>query len=443
MIVQRPPRPPAPHERRVFLLALGAGLPGVVATIALLARGDYAPRVVWTLGGVVVGTWVIVTLVLRERIVRPLQTLSNMLAALREGDFSLRARLSHSDDALGLALMEINLLGDTLRSQRLGALEATSLLRAVMSEIDVAIFAFDDEGKLRLANRAGERLLAQPYDRLADRTAESLGLAELLRGESPRVHDRAFPERGGRWEVRRTIFRQEGRPLVLLVVTDVTKSLREEELQAWQRLVRVLSHEINNSLAPIKSIAGTLQGVAAHAAHGEARGDMERGLEIIAARADSLARFMSSYARLARLPAPARRPFDLGTVVRRTAGLEARMPVRVEDGPPTELHGDPDQVEQALINLIRNAVDASVESNGSVQVSWHVDPQWVEVQVIDEGTGIAGTTNLFIPFFTTKPEGTGIGLVLSRQIAEGHGGTLSIENRTDRSGAIATLRFPR
>ncbi|MBL8962344.1 MAG: PAS domain-containing sensor histidine kinase [Gemmatimonadetes bacterium] len=438
----RPPRPPAPHERRVFLLALSAGLPGVVATIALLLNGNYAPRVTWTLGGFVLGTWIVVTLVLRERIVRPLQTLSNMLAALREGDFSLRARLSHSDDALGLALMEINLLGDTLRSQRLGALEATSLLRAVMSEIDVAIFAFDDGNRLRLANRAGERLLAQPYDRLAGRAADALGMAEFLTGPTPRVHERTFPERRGRWEVRRTTFRQEGRPHLLLVVTDVTKSLREEELLAWQRLVRVLSHEINNSLAPIKSIAGTLQGVTERTATGEAREDMTRGLEVIASRAESLQRFMSSYARLARLPAPVRRPFDLGALVRRAAGLEARVAVRVVEGPPMEVRGDPDQVEQALINLVRNAADAALEAQGGVQVQWSQDGPWSEVQVLDEGPGIDGTANLFIPFFTTKPEGSGIGLVLSRQIAEGHGGSLALENRADRKGAVARLRLP-
>lgn len=441
-MIPRPPRPPAPHERRVFLLALSAGLPGVVATLALLVNGDYPARVTWTLGGFVLGTWIIVTLVLRERIVRPLQTLSNMLAALREGDFSLRARLSHSDDALGLALMEINLLGDTLRSQRLGALEATSLLRAVMSEIDVAIFAFDDGSRLRLANRAGERLLAQPFDRLVGRTAEALGVAEFLTGATPRVHDRVFPERRGRWEVRRTTFRQEGRPHLLLVVTDVTKSLREEELLAWQRLVRVLSHEINNSLAPIKSIAGTLQGVTERTVTGEARDDMARGLEVIASRAEALQRFMSSYARLARLPAPVRRPFDLGALARRAAGLEARVEVRVIDGPVVEVRGDPDQVEQALINLVRNAADATMETRGSVQVQWSSEGPWAEVLVLDDGPGVDGTANLFIPFFTTKPEGSGIGLVLSRQIAEGHGGSLSLENRTDQRGAVARLRLP-
>lgn len=443
--ISRPPREPPPHERRVLLLALGTGLPGAIATILLLVYGDYTAKTVWTVGGFVAGVWLLGAIALRERVVRPLQTLSNMLAALREGDFSLRARMSRSDDALGLALLEINMLGETLRSQRLGALEATSLLRAVMSEIDVAIFAFDDAGALRLANRAGERLLAQRFERLAGRQAASLGVAELLSGASPRVYDHAFPERAGRWEVRRTTFRQEGKPHALLVITDVTKTLREEELLAWQRLVRVLSHEINNSLAPIKSIAGSLRGIADQGTDGStgAQEDMQRGLDIIESRADSLSRFMSSYARLARLPAPNKRPFDLGTMVRRAARLESRMPVGIQEGPALEVIGDPDQLEQVLINLVRNAVDSVQEDGTSACVRWQVDDRFVDIQVLDDGQGISGTTNLFIPFFTTKPDGSGIGLVLSRQIAEGHGGSVTIENRRDGRGAIATLRLPR
>jgi nitrogen fixation/metabolism regulation signal transduction histidine kinase len=441
--VQRHPREPIAHERRVLFIALGTGLPAVITTILLLVAGDYRARTVWTVGGFVALAWLVGAIALRERVVRPLQTLSNMLAALREGDFSLRARLSRSDDALGLALLEINMLGDTLRSQRLGALEATSLLRAVMSEIDVAIFAFDDRGVLRLANRAGERLLAQRVERMTGRSAGALGLETMLDGASPRVYDHAFPERAGRWEVRRTTFRQEGRPLTLLVITDVTKSLREEELKAWQRLVRVLSHEINNSLAPIKSIAGSLRDIAERPGSAAEREDMRRGLEIIATRAESLSRFMSSYARLARLPAPDRQPVDLGGLVARVAALETRATVRVEAGPPVEIMADADQVEQVLINLLRNGVDAVAGTPGAVSVRWEVDDRAVEVQVLDEGPGISGTANLFIPFFTTKPDGSGIGLVLSRQIAEGHGGSLTLENRSDRPGAVARLRLPR
>jgi len=441
MVSERRERSPS-HERRVFYLSLLAGLPGVIVSMILLWRGGYSGKVQWTLGLVVIGVWFVTALVLRERVVRPLQTLSNMLAALREGDYSIRARGADREDALGLAFLESNLLGETLRTQRLGAMEATALLRTVMAEIDVAVFAFDDADRLRLVNRAGERLLAQPAERLLGRTAEQVGLAAELEGPSPRTMDVAFAGGAGRWEVRRGIFRQDGRPHTLLVLADVSKTLREEELQAWQRLVRVLSHEINNSLAPIKSITGSLLSLVDRAPRpADADDDLRRGLSIIGGRSEALVRFMSAYARLAKLPAPNRVPLDVGTWVRRVASLETRMPVTVIEGPATMLRADGDQLDQLLINLVRNAVDASLESKGDVRIRWTRQNGALSLMVEDEGPGLANAANLFVPFFTTKPQGSGIGLVLSRQIAEAHGGSLSLDNRMDRRGCIAVVRL--
>jgi nitrogen fixation/metabolism regulation signal transduction histidine kinase len=433
---------PTNHERRVFYLALFAGLPAVIVSMILLWRGGYSGKVQWTLGLVVIGVWLVSGLVLRERVVRPLQTLSNMLAALREGDYSIRARGADREDALGLAFLESNLLGETLRTQRLGAMEATALLRTVMAEIDVAVFAFDESDRVRLVNRAGERLLAQAAERLLGRTAEQVGLAAGLAGPSPRTMDVAFPGGAGRWEVRRGSFRQDGRPHTLLVLADVSKTLREEELQAWQRLVRVLSHEINNSLAPIKSITGSLLALLDRQPRpADAGEDLRRGLSVIGGRSEALVRFMSAYARLAKLPAPHRVPLDVGTWVRRVAALETRMPITVVEGPPTTVRADGDQLDQLLINLVRNAVDASLETNGNVRIRWARQNTTLSLMIEDEGPGLASASNLFVPFFTTKPQGSGIGLVLSRQIAEAHGGSLSLENRADGHGCIALLRM--
>jgi two-component system nitrogen regulation sensor histidine kinase NtrY len=437
---------PSTHERLVFRLTLLAGLPGVTISMFLLWRGGYSAKVQWTFGLIVVGCWVITALILRERVVRPLQTLSNMLAALREGDYSIRARGADREDALGLAFLESNLLGETLRTQRLGAMEATALLRTVMSEIDVAVFAFDEEDRVRLANRAAERLLAQASERLLGKTAEQVGLAEELEGATPRTMDITFPGGAGRWEVRRGSFRQDGRPHTLLVLADVSKTLREEELQAWQRIVRVLSHEINNSLAPIKSITGSLLSLLdrtpSAASQSDDFEDLRRGLNVIGGRSEALVRFMSAYARLAKLPAPNRVPLDVGTWVRRVVALETRMSVGVVGGPPTTFRADGDQLDQLLINLVRNAVDASLEMHGAVRIRWTRHHDMLSVIVEDEGPGLANPTNLFVPFFTTKPQGSGIGLVLSRQIAEAHGGSLSLENRIDRRGCLAILRLP-
>lgn len=436
------PKSPPQHERLVFRLTLLAGLPGVVTAMVLLWRHDYSGKVQWTVGLVVIGVWIITALVLRERVVRPLQTLSNMLAALREGDYSIRARGADREDALGLAFLESNLLGETLRMQRLGAMEATALLRTVMAEIDVAVFAFDERDRVRLVNRAGERLLGHPEERLLGRTAAHVGLAESLQGPSPRTMDVTFAGGAGRWEVRRGSFRQDGRPHTLLVLADVSKTLREEELQAWQRLVRVLSHEINNSLAPIKSITGSLAVLLDREPRpADADDDLRRGLSVIGGRSEALVRFMSAYARLARLPAPNKVPLDVGLWVRRVAALETRLPVIVDGGPPTMLRADGDQLDQLLINLVRNAVDASLETRGAVHIRWQWQNGSVALTVEDEGPGIANSANLFVPFFTTKPQGSGIGLVLCRQIAEAHGGSVSLENRVDRRGSVATLRL--
>jgi two-component system, NtrC family, nitrogen regulation sensor histidine kinase NtrY len=431
------------HERRVFLFALAAGFPGVGLTLLLLILGGYSAKLTWTLGVFVIGVWLGVALVLRERVVRPLQTLSNMLAALREGDFSLRARNAPDDDALSLAFLEVNMFAETLRTQRLGAMEATALLRTVMAEIDVAIFAFDSQNTLRLVNRAGERLLGQPFERLTGRPANAIGLEPFLHGDSPRVHDLVFPGGSGRWEIRRTTFRQDGLPHTLVVVADLSKTLREEELLAWQRLVRVLSHEINNSLTPIKSIAGSLRGVLDQDPRpSDADDDLKSGLGIIATRSEALSRFMQSYARLARLPAPRPGAVNVGVWVRRAAGLETRVNVGVREGPDLVIQADSDQLDQLLINLVRNAADASLETGGRVEVAWESENGQVDIEVVDEGPGILGTANLFVPFYTTKPMGSGIGLVLCRQIAEAHGGLLTLENRADRRGCIAHLRLP-
>jgi len=426
-------------------VTLAGGLPAVALALVLLFTGTFDSRTQWTLGGLVVGVWLLTGLAVQERVVRPLQTLSNLLAALGEADYSTRARGARPDDALGLAFWEVNELTETLKVRRLESVEAEALLRRVIAEIHAAIFAFDGTGNLQLVNRAGEALLGQPARALIGRAAPDLGLDAYLGGAGERIAEVVFPGKAGRWEIRRRQFRQGGRPHDLLVINDLSAALREEERQAWRRLVRVLSHEINNSLAPIKSIAESLRSALGRAADGRAEDsdeDFARGLAIIAERSESLRRFMASYARLARLPAPRLSRVGVEDLVRRVAGLERRRAVTVLPGPPVDLQADPDQIEQVLINVVANAVEAVQDTTGTVTVGWSLDRATVEIRVDDEGPGLPDPANLFVPFFTTKPGGSGIGLVLSRQIAEAHGGTLVVENRADGPGCRARLRLP-
>src|SRR2546430_10661435 len=349
-------------ERRVPPLTLLAGLAAVALCALLLWLGDYSTRTQLIIDLFLVLGWLVVAFKLKQRIVRPLQTLSNILAALREGDYSLRGRRAAIGDALGEVMLEVNELGQTLREQRLGALEATALLRTVMSEIDVAVFAFDGKQHLRLVNRSGERLLAQPEIRLLGRTVEELGLAACYaQPDTSNSHtiSMVFPGGAGRWSVRQGTFREGGVSHQLLVLADLSQTLREEERVAWQRLLRVLGHELNNSLAPIKSVAGSPADLPPHEHQGaDWRDDMQRGLGVISSRADSLARFIESYSKTARLPQPKFEPVQIGDLVRRVARLETRSPVNIVDGPEIIGQGDSAQLEQLLINLLRNAVNA-------------------------------------------------------------------------------------
>lgn len=432
------------YQRLIPGLALVSGLPAIIVSMALLWTGEFAIRTQWTLSIVVVLVWASLVFMLRERLIRPLHSVSNMLEALREGDYSLRTRTDGRDDALGLILHEVNGLAQMFHDQRLDALEASNLLTRVLAVIDVALFSFDEDDCLQLLNQAGESLLGRPEAELLGLGAEELGLAECLSGETPRVMDFAIADGLGRWELRRRTFRWDGRPHRLIVLADLSQVLREEERVAWQRLIRVLSHEINNSLTPIKSIADSLGRLVDRGIEdSEALDDLRDGLGVIGGRSESLGRFMSSYAQLARLPRPTLKDLSVADWIQRVAALESRISVDVIPGTDLTIQADGDQLDQLLINLLDNATDAAVETQGGVRIRWSESQHLLQVEVEDDGPGLAQTANLFVPFFTTKPMGSGIGLALGRQIAEAHGGSLDLTNRQDAPGCIARIRLPK
>ncbi len=431
------------HERQVTIIALVTVLPALVVAFVLLWTGSLALRTQLTLTVLISLVFVGGVASLRERVIRPLQTLSNMIAAIREQDYSLQARHANADDALGLAMLEMNTLMTELKERRLGALEATALLQRVMAEIDVAVLAFDDSGALRLVNAGGERLLGQSSERLLGHRADELGLAGCLKGDAPRVMELGVGDRSGRYEMRRGLFRQGGRPHQFVVLADVSRALREEERLAWRRLIRVLGHEINNSLTPINSLADRLNTLLQRSPpEGELREDLRRGLGVIANRSEGLTRFLASYTKLAKLPPPKFARVDVAQWVQRVTRLESRLAVEIAASPDVELQADGDQLDQLLINLVANAVDAALSTSGAVRVSWTTRGDSFELTVHDDGPGLPDSANLFVPFFTTKPGGTGIGLVLSRQIADAHSGTLVLANRVGARGCEARLTLP-
>jgi nitrogen fixation/metabolism regulation signal transduction histidine kinase len=444
----------APFEHRIAIFTVLLVAPAFLVSIVLVWLQPWTPESKLMLLFAEAFACLLLGATLRDHIVRPLQTLANVVGALREEDYSFRARLAVQNDALGELSLEINTLADLLARHRTGVIETEALLQRVVEEVDIPIFAFDRADKLRLVNSAGEKLLQQPSSQLLGKAASDLGLESTLACENETLVDLHFSS-SARWFVRRSSFRQQGVPHTLVVLSDVSRALREEERRAWQRLIRVMGHELNNSLAPIKSIAGSLNARLADAnLDDDHRQDFERGLAIIEARSASLNRFLQAYRQLAQLPSPSLQRCSIAALVKRVTALESRVRVGISAGPDVMLLADPDQLEQMLINLLRNAADAVLEGrnspNGSkpqtaadVVFAWTLAENDVLLTIEDSGPGLSNPGNVFVPFYTTKPQGSGIGLVLSRQIAEGHGGSLELANRTEHRGCIVKVRLPR
>jgi two-component system nitrogen regulation sensor histidine kinase NtrY len=438
-----------PFERRLLVTVLLTGAFGAALSLFLLWTNSYslAHKIEATV--VLFVLWLGPAFLVYERTVNSLRTLSNVVSALEEEDFSFRATRPVAGDALGDLAIEINNLARALEEERFGALETANLFRNVMAEAGAVIFAFSSERRLRLLNREAAALLGHDEAFLLHRTAQELGIDDLLEGQSAETVTRTFLGVERRWLVRRTHFRLYGARHLLLVMSEASEALRAEEQGAWQKIVRVLGHEINNSLGPIKSIADTLALTSARFELPDPfKQNLQRGLEIIAKRSDSLNRFLQNYTKFTKLPSPSPRIVDLKTILSEAIAMESRLPITTLPGPNVSILADPDQLTQVFINLLRNAVDAVLDhtpqnfETDDVTVCWRVEKRQLQLWIRDRGIGLPDTENLFVPFYTTKSTGSGIGLVLSRQIIESHNGYLTIQNRKDGPGCEVNIKLP-
>jgi two-component system, NtrC family, nitrogen regulation sensor histidine kinase NtrY len=461
MASERPASPPVVRNRvplgrsrrrlsfekrlRVWLYLLG--VPMLALAMLLLFREVGFSFIAWLTVAAIVAAWMLAASFLMEQILRPLQTLSNVVAALREDDYSFRARGARRNDAMGDLALEINALAGMLQSQRAGALEAMALVERVMASMESPVLAFDPADRLRMLNAAGERAFGISAVKALGTSAESVKLHYLLAAQDGEVVSlrRTAGAQADRWVVKRTYFRLRGVQHTLLMLSDVSKALRDEERLAWTRLIRVLGHEINNSLTPIKSIAGSLRG---RLVATKDSADFERGLAVIENRAESLNRFLQAYRQLMGLPEPKLARVSLAALIDRVVTLEARIPVHIATSSDVAVWVDADQIEQALINLVRNAAEAALSPDASaadapwVSIQWVVIEESVVISIFDNGPGLTNESNLFVPFYTTKASGTGIGLVLAQQITEGHHGSLRLANRADTTGCVVEVRLP-
>jgi two-component system nitrogen regulation sensor histidine kinase NtrY len=434
-------------ERQILIRSLLSGLVGFLVSMWFVWTSDYSTQIQIILTVLILLAWVGFALGLKSKVVFPLRTISNILEAIREGDYSLRIRGANREDAMGELIWELNALTRSLQDQRLGAMEATALLRKTLAQIDVAMFGFNQEGKLCLVNDSGQQVLGKSEKDILGLHAKNLGLANCLNGATPRVMDLVLAGSMRRWELRRTTYREKGVSHQLIFLSDLTRTLHEEERLAWKRLIKIMRHEINNSLSPIQSVAQTLQTrIKQDPSKSQRIEDVQEGLEIIAARSEELSRFIASYSKLTRLPDPTFNKVKVYEWIQHVTGLEKRVTVTIHAGPNVTIDADRGQLDQLLINLIANAVDASLENkpdgNGKVLVGWRVEGQRLQVWVEDDGPGFNEDRDVFVPFFTTKAKGSGIGLALSRQIAEAHRGHLTLENRPNRNGCRACLWLP-
>ena len=387
--------------------------------------------------------WVVaVAANVKEDFIYHLRTLSNLVEAIRTEDYSMRSSRRSEPGELAELYQQIDSLTSNLRDNRQEEFELKNLLERIVNQINVAIIACDSDDKIRMVNRLTTQLLQLSATELIGLDLEKTPLSDVLKKTGSRLVDHEFPGAAGRWQINVQHYRHEGKPGKIVFITDLKRVLGEEEISAWQRLIRVIAHEINNSLTPITSICQTLNKILSTHAEFQDDDGLRVGLAVIEERAKGLKEFISVYARIAKLPEPQKINFEVEDLLQKVKRFFVDQPIVIEDTSGITLFGDPVHLEQLLINLIKNALEASQSQQEPVTISCEKGQGVFKFEVRDSGTGISNPANLFVPFYTTKAKGAGIGLTLCRQIAAKHGGQVVLENREDGQGALAQLVIP-
>lgn len=373
----------------------------------------------------------------------------NLIDAVAQGDYSFRGLTHTGDSALNDVIKILNSLASNIQQQRYKSEENFLLVKKIVDHIDVAIIAFSHDASIQLLNPAATRLLNINANDLFTKVPDRLRI--ILDIEPGETHVVSFQL--GRFRIHKEQFVLDGMVHNIAFVTNLSRILRREERKAWKNLLRVISHEVNNSVAPLSSYSSVLiKQVEAREIDPRLQEELVEGLTVIKNRARSMADFVARYKDISKLPEPVLQAVNIEDIVRRVAQLFPAGKVQFE-GYSTIFHADPNLLEQALINVVKNGIEATeahkvvTEPIGSrvecgAWISWTSKPSGFEIHISDAGGGIQSIENLFTPFFTTKKSGTGIGLIISRQIIESHNGQLALTNRQDSQGCLAVISLP-
>ncbi|QLE85802.1 PAS domain-containing protein [Shewanella sp. Scap07] len=432
-------------ENRLLLITLAAGLVPILlitSSVQLVHLDDNSVLYAASISFI----WLFYfAFYLKKIVVNKVRTLTSVVEALTCEDYSMRAKESSSCGVINELSQLINTLANTFAQQSLITKEKHILLNKVINQIDVAIIATDSRDNVTLMNPAAEKLFNRRVERMKGWPIRELGIPATTPEHNKQVLEFDLKEHKKKIYLHRDEYFENGIKQQLIFITDIQNLLREEERLAWQRLLRVLSHEINNSLAPIASISATLtRFTEANCANlpSELNSDLQNGLGVIQERANSLNEFIQSYQQLAKVPPPEKTLFNLEKLVQSITPLFDNIQLRTANG-PIDIYADEVQLKQVLVNLIKNARESMASlPDGKVIICLHRHSSAIEIQVIDSGCGISNMDNIFVPFYTTKEKGTGIGLVLSRQLVVNNGGDLDIRNNDNGIGAQANIYFP-
>jgi len=428
-------------SQKIFTLTLAAAIPSYLCCLIFLWLIDYS-----VYAKILLTTLLSLSVfgfagLIKQRLQFQFQTLSNLVEAVRGGDFTLRGKKRAANDPLTELTSQINLLSSSLSAQRIASEEAYRLLDKTIAHINVAIFAFDSNNKVKLANPAAGRLFSCDFLKLFGQSADALALTSFFTNEQTQLLEHTFPGGSGRWQIRLDSYRDKGVQGKLLFINDLKTVLREEELKAWKNLIKVISHEVNNSLYPISSMSQTLGKLVRREPLAEDwREDVGEGLSVIGERANNLTDFIKRYAKVAKLPEPNKQIFSMSQLIAHTAIIQSNpqdIIINELSNTDMELFADQSMIEQVMINLLKNALEAGAP----VELSWGENKQSQWLTIMDHGTGIKNTANLFVPFYSTKPAGSGIGLVLCQQILDKHQGTLTLEN-SEQAGCLVKVTLP-